>query len=121
MAVDRVVEPGRQLVTRAVEQVIQHWNARTLSEALDEGFYDRERLLQSMDARVPRDARIRILSVRGTQTLRQFVQPATEERERQLVTVVSVTVNTQLEFDSASGPNRLPGVNEFILQISEAR
>ena len=71
-----------------------------------------------MDTLVPRDAILSVQSVQGIQTLQQYLMPADEGED--LVSIVSATVRTQLEFNNPStGFVRLPGVNEFVLQVTQ--
>lgn len=107
----------RNLVTRAVEQVVQQWNSRDLEPVLSEQFFDRERLKQSMDTVVPRDATLRIQTVRDIQTLRQYVEEGEFGGLGNIVSVVSATVETQVEYNTGGGFVRLPGTNEFIMEI----
>lgn len=108
---------SRNLITQAVEQIVEHWNARDLEPVLGEQFFDRERLKQSMDTVVPRDATLRVQAVRDIQTLRQYVEAGESGRLGSIVSVVSATVETQIEYNTGGGFVRLPGVNEFIMEI----
>jgi hypothetical protein len=113
-----VVEPlSRAQIEPLLEQVMQAWNTGQLEAQLGEGFYDSARLGDSVDRVVPRDARLRIQAVQGVQTLQQFIVP--DGAGEKLVSIVSATVRTQLEFnDPAAGFQRRPGVNEYILKVT---
>ncbi|GAB3376252.1 hypothetical protein NCG89_11710 [Spongiibacter taiwanensis] len=107
------------LVTQQVEGLLSRWNTPEMQQDLAESFRDGQRLMESMDVVVPRDATLRLLSVQGVQTLKQFKRPAENGEPARRVSIVSATVSTQLEYQSPSGFIRLPGVNEFVLEISE--
>jgi hypothetical protein len=109
----------RDTVEHAVREVIASWNTAQMDEFLAAEFNDRTRLLDALDTRAPRDASLRVQSVQGIQTLQQVEVPGADGARGQIVSLVSATVRTQLEFTSAQGALvRRPGVNEFILKIS---
>ena len=70
---------------------------------------------------VPRDAKLRIQSVQGIQTLQQYIKPGSGTSRGELVSIVSATVRTQLEFNSSTaGFVSRTGTNEFLLEITTA-
>jgi hypothetical protein len=106
-------------VDAAVQELAASWNTPQLRPLLTDNFYDKDRLLDALNAQVPRDAKLRVLGVQGIQTLSQYLlkNPAGTE---ELVSRVSVTVRTQVEFnDPRTGFQRLDGTNEFILRVVE--
>lgn len=110
---------SREQVEPALAQVIESWNQGGLDDQLAKGFYDRTRLLDAVDTVAPRNATLRLQSVQGVQTFAQYIEPdpAAPGRER-LVSKVSVTARTQLEFVAPDGGFvRRPGINEFLLSI----
>ena len=113
----------RQPLTRGeveplIRDVIAKWNTGEMAGTLSDQFYDASRLLDVMDTGVPRDAKLRIQSIQGIQTLQQYLIPADNDRQS-LVSIVSATARTQLEFNSSTGFTRLPGKNEFILKVTQ--
>lgn len=109
----------REFIDEAVKEAIAQWNTPGMAETLAEEFYDSSRLLDAMGTIVPRDAALRVQSVQGVQTLQQYNVSGDDGQEVK-VSVVSVTVRTQLEFTSPqTGFVRLPGVNEFILEVEQ--
>ena len=109
----------RERIEAAVNQVTASWNTAELAPLLAENFYDKSRLLDALNARVPRDAKLRVLAIQGIQTLNQYLQ-ANPGGTEDLVSRVSVTVRTQLEFnDPTKGFQRLDGTNEIILLVTE--
>jgi len=121
-AVANIVPLQREYVEPAVQEVMASWNTDGLGEHLGDGFYDRTRLLDVVDTIVPRDAKIRLQSIQSVQTLQQYIQPdPAREGAEQLVSKVTVTARTQVEFNSPdTGFQRLPGVNEFLLKITHS-
>lgn len=109
----------RAEVERALGTVVAAWNSQALDDRLAAGFYDRTRLLDTLDGVAPRDATLRLQSIQGVQTLAQFVQPAADGRDSRIVSRVSVTARTQVEFRGADGSFvRRDGVNEFVLKLT---
>ena len=109
----------RRVVRSAVESVVGAWYGGDLETLLDERFANRSRLLDTIAEVVPRDARLRILSIRGISTLDQFRQRLPGGGMR-LVSTISAVVRTQLEFnDPSEGFQRLAGTNEFIFRVEE--
>ncbi len=103
----------------AVKSIAAAWNTQQLGGLLADNFNDKSRLLDSLNAAVPRDATLRLLSIQAAQTLVQYSQtgadgvPATYSR-------VSVTARTQLEYTDGKGAaQRLDGTNEMILLLRE--
>lgn len=116
--VSQSIEPvPREAVQTRMQELLDKWNSPDMADTLAEVFYDRTRLLDAVDTQVPRDARLRLQSVQGSQTLQQYTLPAAEGRPAREVSIVSATVRTQLEYSTASGLVRLPGTNEFLLEV----
>lgn len=119
VAVERPRPMTREEIEPLVRKVMAAWNTSELDSHLAEGFHDRSRLSDAVDTVAPRDAKLRVLSIQGVQTLGQFVQPDPDGGGERLVTRVSVTVRTQLEFNSpAGGFQRREGLNEYVLRIT---
>ncbi len=111
------VDPER--VEEAVKEIYDAYNTPELAEHLADDFYDGQRLVDSIDAQVPRDARMRVLAIQAPQTLSQ-------RREQGpggdvLVSTISVSVRAQLEYsDPQHGFQRLEGQSELVIRIREA-
>ncbi len=117
--VEQVQQLDRRLVTSAVRQVVEKWNTPEMSQVLADEFYDSSRLLDNMDYLVPRNATIRLQSIQGVQTLQQYIVPGDDGGRGKVVSIVSATARTQVEFEQpGAGFVRLPGVNEYILKIT---
>lgn len=106
-------------IEEAVKKIVDAWNTPDLGQMLAGNFYDKSRLVDTLNTKAPRDAKLRVLSVQGMQTLDQHLQKTGSGAE-QRVSRVSVTVRTQLEYnDPQAGFQRLDGTNEIILLITE--
>lgn len=109
---------SRSDVEPLIRDVIEKWNTGGMSATLSDQFYDKSRLLDVIDTGVPRDAKLRIQSIQGIQTLQQYQMPAENDRKN-LISIVSATARTQLEFNTSAGFQRRIGTNEFILKITQ--
>lgn len=119
--VDSIQAVPREVIAPALKDLLVKWNAPGMSDTLTDGFFDKNRLLDTMSSSVPRDAKLSVLAVRGIQTVQQYITPADDGGRGTLVSLVTVTVQTQVEFNSpTSGYTRLPGTNEFLLEVTTA-
>ena len=117
VAAPRPVSQAR--IEAAVAKIAAAWNTSALGAQLADNFLDKSRLLTTLSTAAPRDAKLRVLSIQGIQVLAQFVQERAAGGA-ELVSRVSVTVRTEIEFnDPQSGFRRLDGTNELILLLSE--
>ncbi len=119
--VKQLQQLSRSDVEPLVREVVEQWNTSDMSNTLSDQFYDKSRLLDVMDTGVPRDATLRVQSIQGIQTLNQYIMPNVAEGRDEMISIVSATVRTQLEFNNASGSfvNRT-GTNELILKITSS-
>ncbi|HQY46200.1 MAG TPA: hypothetical protein PLE38_04580 [Usitatibacteraceae bacterium] len=104
----------RERVEAAVATVAKAWSDKRLESVLAPGFQRRAELADAMQAKVPRDAKLRVVAIQGWQVLDQH------RREGELVTQVSVTVRTQVEFSDAAGFQAREGTSEFVLFLTGA-
>lgn len=111
---------AEDVLKRSLEHLLSMWNTPQMQDMLSEGFYDKDRLMNSMNTLVPRDARIRLLDAREIQILQQETRPASGPGDSdKRVSIISATLSTQLEFSSPTGFVQLPGVNRFVLEVTE--
>ena len=109
---------SRENIKKALNEMFNTWNKGDISKYLSDDFYDKSRLMDNMYEKVPRDASIRLLSVGETQTLDQREVSCGSEKE--IISTVSVTATTQIEFnDPERGYRRLEGQNEYIIRVTE--
>lgn len=106
-------------VRAAVENLSESWNSGDISGFVSDDFDDAQRFNQNMTVEVPRDARLRLESVQGVQTVRQIVAPD-GAGGRVRISTVTATASTRLEFnDPAAGFLSIPGTNEFTFEVRE--
>lgn len=125
-AAPRLVAPPtpavRDAVMRSVELLSKTWNSAQLRTLLSRDFYDRDRVVDAVTSKAPRDAVLRILGVQAINVLSQEVRPTRNGIEEEVVTRVSVVLRTQVEFnDPAAGFRKLEGLNEAIFVFRETR
>ena len=101
----------RERVEAAVATVAKAWSDKRLETVLAPGFQRRAELADAMQAKVPRDASLRVTAIQGWQVLDQWRLGGT------LVSRVSVTVRTQVEFSDATGFQARDGTNEWVMTI----
>lgn len=119
--VTQVTQLDRGQVETMLRMVLEKWNKSDMAGTLAEEFYDSSRLMDAMDTIVPRDAKLRLESIQGIQTLQQYIVPGSDGERGEMVSIVSATARTQLEFEKpGAGFVKRPGTNEFILEISTA-
>lgn len=105
----------RAAVMRTVDALARAWNTPELDRLLGPALHDRQRLLDALVTKVPRDARLRILGVQSIQVLGPAKRPARDGRGEVVVTRVAVMLRTQVEYnDPATGFQRLEGLNEAV-------
>jgi hypothetical protein len=112
----------RDAVQKSVDQLAASWNTPALKALLSPTYYDRDRVQDALVSKVPRDATLRVLAVQSVQVLSQQVRPTSGGMEEEVVTKVSVTLRTQVEFnDPVAGFQRREGLNEAIFTLREVR
>jgi hypothetical protein len=107
----------RSEIEPRLRELIAKWNTPQMPEMLAEQFYDKDRLMDSIGTKVPRDATMRVQSVQAIQTLQQYRTPASTGVAAREVSLVSAIVKTQIEFNGPTGLVRLPGTSEFTLEV----
>jgi hypothetical protein len=118
-AVARVQPLSAQRMKAIADQIAAAWNTPALGSMLSDNFQQKDRLLDALQVQVPRDARLRLLAVEGMQTVGQYLQRDTSGKDM-LVSRVSVTARTQVEFnDPRGGFQRLEGRNELIVLVED--
>jgi hypothetical protein len=105
------VPVARERIEAAVALVAKAWSERRVETVLAPGFARRTELADAMQTKVPRDATLRVTAIQGWQVLDQWRQGGL------LVSRVSVTVRTQVEFNDAAGFQVRDGTNEFVMTL----
>lgn len=109
---------SRNLAEKAMSKIIAAWNGNNVNSVLGDSFFDKSRLNDAMNAKVPRDARLEVLSIQDVQTLGQ--KTVGSPAGKLLVSTVSITAKTQLTFnDPVNGYQRREGTNEYIMRIKQ--
>lgn len=114
----RPVDPAA--VERGVRRLFDAYRPNTgeLEKMLGEELVDRSRLLGTLSERLPRDAKLKLLSLQSVQTLNQYIEPDPTGGGNLLVSTVAATVRSELEFnDPVAGFQRLEGTTELLLRI----
>ena len=110
----------REVVEEAVRKIYAAYNTPDFQQYLSERFYDPERLVDAINEKVPREAKLRLISVNSAQTVSQ--QPAKDEQGREVTeSLVMVVVRAQMEFTTAAGFQRREGESEIVLRFREAK
>jgi hypothetical protein len=106
---------ARERIEAAVDAVARAWSSRDIGAVLAPGFDRRAELADALQTKVPRDASLRVLGIQGWQVSEQYRLAGA------VVSKVSVTVRTQVEFSDASfGFQARDGTNEYLLTITDA-
>lgn len=117
--VEQVEPVPREVVEPKLREIFEKWNTAQMGETLSEKFFDKDRLLDTMNTQVPRDAKLRFQSLQRVQTLQQYRVPTPVPLLSERVSLVSATARTQVEFNSDTGLVVLPGTNEYILEVRQ--
>lgn len=109
-------------VRQAVRDFFAAWNNGTLASHLDPSFVNSDRLLDSINDVVPRDATVRVLAIssivtRPVDEIDWLSKDKTTGFDRK--TKVSVVVTTQLEFTNTNGLQKIRGTNEYTFNVTE--
>ena len=106
----------RERIESAMASVASAWNERRVNDVLSRDFPRGQELADAMQTKVPRDAALRILAIQGWQVHDQYVLGPN------LVSKVSVTLRTQVEFNDPSGGFQArDGTNEYLVTITDPR
>lgn len=107
-------------VNDLISQALANWNTPGMGDWLGNEFYNRQRLLNTMDQNIPRDASLRIKAIQGLRVFDQrFIAPSTQGQISRVSTVIA-NVQTQIEFnDPTQGFVRLDGNSEMTFSLSE--
>ncbi len=112
----KFIPVSREVVENAMKKIVKAWSRNEIQKVLGKEFYDRERLRDAMNTKVPRDARLDILSIQAIQTLDQRIEKT--DAGEVVVSTVSVTAKTEVLYnDPDNGFRRLEGTNEYIVRV----
>ena len=108
----------RQTITKVVNEFVEEWNNPGMREHISDDLFNKTRLMDNMAFKVPRYAKLRLMSIQGVQWLSQY---ATQDETNGLLLIymVSVTLDTQNEFnDPERGFQRIRGITEVFFKIT---
>ena len=109
---------NRQTVEKTMQKIANSWNSQDMAKSLSGSFYEKDRLMDSMNANAPVDARLRLLSVGSYRVINQGIKQ--DPGGDLLISRVSVSVKTQIEYnDPAKGFQRRQGEQEYIIKITQ--
>jgi hypothetical protein len=118
MAIPGLRQVPREVVEDAVRRIYAAYNTPDFRQYLSERFYDPERLLEAVDEKVPREAKLRLISITSAQTVSQ--QPVKDEQGKDVIeSLVMVVAKAQMEFTTAQGFQRREGESELVLRFRE--
>jgi hypothetical protein len=118
-AVEKPIPLNVETVRSNVERVFDTWNNGDVSNMLSDNFYDKARFGDAMQTDIPRDSKLKVVGMGAMQTLEQRIVTDPDGTRRR-VTLGSVNVNSQVEFnDPKNGFVRVPGTNEIVFEMSE--
>jgi len=108
----------RETVEDAVRRIYAAYNTSDFRPFLSERFYDPERLVEAINEKVPREAKLRLIAISSAQTVSQ--QRAKDERGREVLeSLVLVVARAQMEFTNTQGFQRREGESELVLRFRE--
>ncbi len=109
----------RGKIESMVRKTLEKWNTPDFAGTLDLSFPDKAKVVETQEQYVPKDARLRVLSIQSVQTLSQDLE-GHPGGDGFLVSKVAVTVKTQMEYVSPSGGfKKIEGRNELILNVRQ--
>lgn len=117
-AVPEPIRLPRSIVSRLLREFLKSWNGGELEDHLAGNFYDRNRLLDTISEDVPRDARLRLVSVQGVDMLDQSSRALGRGRFV-VVSRVAARARIQIEFtDPGFGFRRIETNAEYIFKVT---
>ncbi|MGE0254265.1 MAG: hypothetical protein AB7N54_08175 [Alphaproteobacteria bacterium] len=111
----------RKIIAASVEQIFAAFSdgGRGIDRLLADDFANRQRFIDDIGVRVPRDARLRVIAVQSVRTMEQVEATRADGRPVRISRVVA-TVRSQLEYnDPTTGFRRLEGVADYIFRIEQ--
>ncbi|MBM3560328.1 MAG: hypothetical protein FJX53_10730 [Alphaproteobacteria bacterium] len=111
----------RKVIEAGVEQIFAAFadGGRGIDRLLASDFANRQRLIDDIGARVPRDARLRVLAIQSVRTMEQVEATGADGRPARVSRVIAI-VRSQLEYDDpVAGFRRLEGVADYIFRIEQ--
>ncbi len=116
VAPNEMVPVSTNKVRRAVKIFADSFIEPEFADLLSDGFFDKQGLLDNISSFVPRDTKVRVLSVQGIQTVGQVILPGQGIRQSD----VTASVRVQIEFnDPNNGFQRIEDSGDIFFRFSE--
>lgn len=118
MAIPGLRQVPREVVEDAVRKIYAAYNTPEFQQYLSERFYDPERLVDAINEKVPREAKLRLISINSAQTVSQ--EKVNDEQGGEVAeSLVLVVARAQMEFTTSAGFQRREGESELVLRFRE--
>ena len=112
------VKVSAQTVEKVMKKFIASWNTADLKKHLAKNFYQKDRLIDSLNTRLPASARLRLLSVGSYNVLDQGTQESSQGKI--IISRVAVLARTQLEYQDTNGQlRRRESEQEYTIKIRQ--
>lgn len=106
------------LIRKAFQVLFDAWSTPELAEMLDDGFTNRQQILNLIAQDIPFNARINILGVSSVRVLHQRMRK-NETGSDTLYSVVAAEVTTQVIYqDPQLGYQQIEGTGEYVIEVS---
>lgn len=110
----------RDAINKAVQDFFTAWNNGTVDMMLAPEFVNKDKLLDAIVDTVPRDAKIRVLSIQSTATLPgDVIEELPDGSGFNRLAIVTATVETQIEFTDSNGFQTIKGVSDYLFKVKE--
>ncbi len=110
------------LVEKVVTDLFDSWNTSDLNSRLSGSFPNRSRIMDAIQTGVPRQVRLRVLSIQNPRILKQYVRShPSGDGSVQLLSEVSVRVYVEAVANTAITKRfqRLEGTSEYLIQVTQ--
>lgn len=112
----------QDVVEKAVREIFTAWNTSQLASVLDESLPNKQRILDSINAGVPDEVKLIILSIQNPRTLEQYARPHPDkDGAQQVLSKVAVRVRVEVAFSSQFFRRfqRIEGTSEYLISITQ--
>jgi hypothetical protein len=110
---------SREAINKAVYDFFNAWNAGTVDTLLAPEFVNKDRLLDTIEGTVPRDAKIRVLGIGSVAAFpNDVIQELPGGQGFDRISTVTATVRTQIEFN-LNGFQTIEGISVYTFKVIE--
>ncbi len=110
------------LVEKVVYDLFDAWNTAGLDSKLSKSFPNRSRIMDAIQTGVPRQVRLKILSIQNPRILKQYVRPhPSGDGSFQLLSEISVRVYAEAASNTGLTKRfqRVEGTSEYLIQVTQ--